>query len=173
MRPGNVAPTTRAGNAVRLDVTDDGDVEERGGDTALGGAASRRPLACTGTFVIRPLVAALVLVVFVLSSAGALDATESGLRLLIGSGPVRQTDPKFEALRTAFRHEVPAGTRMFSGQIVRTPEDDWRYQRVMELAVIYDVVVVDDRSQADVVVTVVDDENATDGSGIRLVIERV
>ncbi|MFI6760006.1 hypothetical protein ACIBF5_12800 [Micromonospora sp. NPDC050417] len=123
--------------------------------------------------MIRSLVVALVLVVFALSSGGALDATKSGARLLAKSGSVRQTDPKFEALRAAFRQGVPAGTRMFNGQESETADGLWRHQRVMELAVIYDVVVVDNRSRADVVVTTVDDENAPDGSGFRLVVERV
>jgi hypothetical protein len=118
------------------------------------------------------LVVVLALTVLGLAGVGSFQAAGSGARAL---GPFGATAHdrsshyhQITVLRREFEDRVPAGNRIV---VVLPPEfGDWLH-RIVEFAVMHDVVVVTDTPRAQLRVSVLAAPNSADGTGLRLVVE--
>ncbi|HLL65834.1 MAG TPA: hypothetical protein VK453_08790 [Micromonosporaceae bacterium] len=129
--------------------------------------ASRWPWASRIAAIdVRPLVAILALVLVVQASAGAKTATSAGFTTLqLGSeGAAQDAKRRHDSIRRQLATRVPPGSKVFRGPL---PAVEWE-QRIPQYALMSDIIVVNDRSSADVEVSIVNDAHYH--GGVRLVV---
>ncbi|HEY2669610.1 MAG TPA: hypothetical protein VGJ07_04465 [Rugosimonospora sp.] len=112
----------------------------------------------------------MALAVVSLTGAGAVNASMQGVRggdpSRIGSDRLFKT--QMETVRRQLSVQVPPRSTVFLGG---SAGDLW-YQRILEFAVMYDIIVVSDESSADFSLSLVREAAAASPGGLRLVATR-
>ncbi len=120
----------------------------------------------------RWVVVVVVVSLFALAGFGAIRSFGSGVLALTGSSPAHrtQTANQIESVRRQLTQQVPAGTRAVIGTV---PAGSGWEQRIVEFAVMTGVRIVEDPGRATVRISVHAVTDSPDGSGLRVVAERI
>lgn len=109
------------------------------------------------TFVVRPLIVVFAVLFIVWGTEAARHASAAGWDVVrdSGSSPYQQAVQEWDSIHRQLRDQVPSGTRLILGEA--EGRLGWR-ARIVEFAIMEDIVMVTERDDADAEITVVVDE---------------